>query len=288
MENDDYLKYLSDEDKEAIYKIRQEREQREKERQQEIEKALENKYFTGRVKNAWIDVRKDEKKNSFEKRHKDLSKAAHDYYGDNALPLKYGMVHVFGETLYRLDKLRIRKHDNIEKYTIRNRGLALLLAASMVLVGAHSCNNKKSENITPTSSIEEVDDSIVLTRYYTVQFNDTLSGISDETGININRIKRDNDITNANMIYINQTLELNYSIDPENLEYYTQSIEVAGLNIYSIAGLYNTNVDTLLNINKDAIEVSEDGTYQIISDNILVPNFITARELTELTNNNQK
>ena len=205
------------------------------------------------------------------------------------LSLKIGKVHVLGEALYQLDKLRIRKNDNIEKYTIRNRVLAVAIVISLILASANEIDKKRALAKEEQATIEEqLDNSINLTRYYTVQIGDTLSEISSETGININRIKNDNHITNPNMIYMNQKLQLNYSIDPENLEYYTKSVDVDGQSIYSIANVYQTDVNTLININGDASDVKEDGTYQIISDKILVPEFITQQELNNALENNQK
>ncbi|MBQ9019261.1 MAG: LysM peptidoglycan-binding domain-containing protein [Bacilli bacterium] len=291
MTNNDYLRNLPDEEIEAIYKIRIEREKKEKENQEKIKKELENKHFKGRVKNALIEVKKEEKENCFSKRHEKLEKAAIDYYKEDEmfLSLKIGKVHVLGEALYQLDKLRIRKNDNIEKYTIRNRVLAVAIVISLILASANEIDKKRALAKEEQATIEEqLDNSINLTRYYTVQIGDTLSEISSETGININRIKNDNHITNPNMIYMNQKLQLNYSIDPENLEYYTKSVDVDGQSIYSIANVYQTDVNTLININGDAIDVKEDGTYQIISDKILVPEFITQQELNNALENNQK
>ena len=95
------------------------------------------------------------------------------------LSLKIGKVHVLGEALYQLDKLRIRKNDNIEKYTIRNRVLAVAIVISLILASANEIDKKRALAKEEQATIEEqLDNSINLTRYYTVQIGDTLSEIS--------------------------------------------------------------------------------------------------------------
>lgn len=180
------------------------------------------------------------------------------------------------EELYDyLSKLKIKR--------MKQTGIAVGLAAIITVGGIIAFNNKK--NPTPTTDYaitSEMDDSFTLTRNYTVKFGDTISGIASETGISQSRIVNDNNLTNANMIDINQRLILNYKINPEDLEYYTQTIIVSGESLATIANLYETNTQTLLSLNEGAIVQNDDGTYTIVSNTLTVPNFITARELRDL------
>ena len=87
-----------------------------------------------------------------------------------------------------------------------------------------------------------------------------------------------------------QILHLNYSVNPDNLKYYTNIIDVNGKTISEIANEYNTSVNTLCNLNKDSIieNYNEDYTkvtYTITNNNLVVPNFITPQELEEVKGN---
>lgn len=277
MQNDDYLKYLSDEDREAIYKIRKEREEQEAKHRKEIQSEMG---LFGEVRKAYRITRKEEKANRFLVRHDRLSEASYDYYGKDHLH-----VHIFGESLYQLDKFKIRKDDTATRYVVRNRGLALVLAGAIAVTGAYAIYKHNQEISMNPTAIEQSENSICLTRYYTVTRNDTLSDISANTGISVDRIQRENNIDNANMINMNHRLVLNYYISPENIEYYTQTASVEGLTLYQVADQYHTNVDTLVKLNSEAIEVSEDGTYHILSNTLTVPNFITPSELASLKSN---
>ena len=273
MEND-YLKYLSEEDREAIIKIRKEREEKEAKRHKELKSEMG---LFGEVRKAYRVTKKEEKANRFLVRHDRLSEASYDYYG-----VDRPHVHIFGESLYQLDKFKIRKDDTATRYVVRNRGLALVLASAIVVTGAYAIYKHNQEISMDPTAIEQSDNSICLTRYYTVTRNDTLSEISANTGISVDRIQRENNIDNANMINMNHRLVLNYYISPENIEYYTQEANVEGLTIYQVADEYHTDVDTLVKLNSEAIEVGEDGTYHILSNTLAVPNFITPSELASL------
>ena len=170
-----------------------------------------------------------------------------------------------------LEHLRIKR--------IAKNGIAIGLA--LVIVGAgYLALRHKGEQTTPRDpySITEVDNTTTLTRYYTVEFNDTLSGIASETGIPMTRIQNDNDISNPNMINMNQRLVLNYQIEDEDLEYYTQTISIDGQNIADIANLYQTNIQTLTTLNPGNIVNNGNGSVTVLSDTIVVPNFITVNE----------
>ena len=136
---------------------------------------------------------------------------------------------------------------------------------------------------TPTTIEEtEQDNRVVLTRYYTIKFGDTLSGLANSTGIPQKTIENDNNIKNANEIWKDQPLTLNYSIDPENIDYYSETIYTDGRSAYQIATEYDTDFQTLAVLNPGAIELHQDGTAKFLTDVVKVPKFINQSELTEL------
>lgn len=134
----------------------------------------------------------------------------------------------------------------------------------------------------PQPTVTEVDDSIYMSTYYTIKSGDTLSGISNRTGISVQDIASYNGIDDPHSIYPNQRIELLYKIDPEDLEYYTETINVEGRDIEEISNMYNTTPTTIFRLNENSIEINHDGTYTILSNTIVVPNFITQSELEEL------
>lgn len=162
-------------------------------------------------------------------------------------------------------------------------GLAAAVVGSAVLgilnLASKKYKDKSQKDL--NNMIYEVDDNITLTEKYTIVYGDTLTSISRRTGIPIKDIQIDNDISNPNMINIGQRLELNHVVSKEDIRYYIESVPVEDRYISQIAGEYNTTIKTLCDINRDSIIDNRNGTYTIISDTILVPNFITPKELEE-------
>lgn len=184
------------------------------------------------------------------------------------------------EELYDyLNKLKVKR--------IAQNGVAIGLAIVLIGGGILAIRHKGKQD-TPVDpySITEVDNTVTLTRYYTVEFGDTLSGISAETGIPMSRIQNDNDISNPNMIDMNQRLVLNYQVEEEDIDKYTQVIFVNGQNISDIANIYNTNISTLTTLNPNSI-ITTNGAITITSDTLVVPNFSATNEYSE-GNQNQR
>ena len=178
-----------------------------------------------------------------------------------------------------LEHLRIKR--------IVKNGIAIGLAIVLIGGGILAIRHKGKQD-TPVDpySITEVDNTITLTRYYTVEFGDTLSGISAETGIPMSRIQNDNDISDPNMIDMNQRLVLNYQVEEEDIDKYTQVIFVNGQNISDIANIYNTNISTLTTLNPNSI-ITTNGAITITSDTLVVPNFSATNEYSD-GNQNQR
>ena len=182
------------------------------------------------------------------------------------------------------------KISNIPLTTLESK-LPIILASityTIIKDGAVAQSNGKY-NIYPTKTsggnvvadtsktpiVTEDDGKLQLTRKYTIQFGDTLTSLSHQSGIPISTIKDDNNIENANNIYMNQNIVLNYRIEPEDLDYYTQTVEMDGKSISQIASEYNTTINTLIEMNGEDIQNYNNGT-------IKVPNFISPEKLEEL------
>ena len=82
---------------------------------------------------------------------------------------------------------------------------------------------------------------------YTVKSGDTLYGISNQYGVSVMDIMKVNNLTNTNLV-VGQVLTIptNNGTNPDNTFTYTVK---KGDSLYSIANLYNTSVNTLINLN---------------------------------------
>ena len=182
-----------------------------------------------------------------------------------------------------------QKHQNHYKVAkIKRQGIALGLATTIALgvgISTYVRNNinigSKETEISQMIQEPQVD----MVRYYTIQFGDTLTSISKKTGIPQSKIQSDNGIIDPNKIYTNQNIQLIYSVNADDLKYYTNEDNVNGRNIYEIAGEYNTTPFTIYKINEDSITSNLDGSFSINSDTISVPKFITPEELASVKGN---
>ena len=171
-------------------------------------------------------------------------------------------------------------------------GVVVGLSAAILGTGLHfvigKSTGKETTDNSNSISINTEDENINLERIYRVEFGDSLSYLSSISGIPIDTIRQDNDMDlKDTMIKDGQRLYLNYSVKPENLKYYTETIDVNGKTVSEIASEYNTSVSTLCNLNKDSIVVTynKDYTevkYTITNNNLVVPNFISPQELEEV------
>ncbi len=193
--------------------------------------------------------------------------------------------------LQQQDIKRKLDHYSLVK-NIQIGALAVGLSAAILGAGLHfvigkSTGKETTDNIN-SISIDVEDENINLERIYRVEFGDSLSYLSSISGIPIDTIRQDNDMDlKDTMIKDGQRLYLNYSVKPENLKYYTETIDVNGKTVSEIASEYNTSVSTLCNLNKDSIVVTynKDYTevkYTITNNNLVVPNFISPQELEEV------
>lgn len=269
--------------------------------------------FFDDFKKAYQEVKRDEKQEPFFKRHSRYNK---EYWrrcgqftdtkaGNVLFRMSQGVVHVSGELLHQLSKIKYIGKDNVVKFTIRNRATALaivgiILASNLPgwISGDTNTNNPTTETVSGKGTEEETDpiiidepeeeeETITLTRIYTVQVGDSLSSLSDMSLSTMNTIRSINDIDSNNMIYIGQEIKLPYEIEKEDLQYYIEQVDTEGLSVSDLAEQYETDVDTLVQLNEEAIGTAG-GTKVFITNKVYVPKFITHEELDELKANDKK
>lgn len=269
--------------------------------------------FFDDFKKAYQEVKTDERKEPFFKRHSRYNK---EYWrrcgqftdtkaGNVLFRMSQGVVHVSGELLHQLSKIKYIGKDNVVKFTIRNRATALaivgiILASNLPgwISGDTNTNNPTTETVSGKGTEEETDpiiidepeeeeEKITLTRIYTVQVGDSLSSLSDMSLSTMNTIRSINDIDSNNMIYIGQEIKLPYEIEKEDLQYYIEQVDTEGLSVSDLAEQYETDVDTLVQLNEEAIGTAG-GTKVFITNKVYVPKFITHEELDELKANDKK
>ena len=148
----------------------------------EAEKRQESPFISS-IKQAWKEVREEEKKVTFKERHamldKDMKKKEHasrtkryrtyDEFGNEHIirktrpqtqteniifNLRRGTVHIAYETLAQLQKLSHVSEDSIPKFVIRNRNvLAATLVACIIASGPTNTNETQIQsNVTSYST----------------------------------------------------------------------------------------------------------------------------------------
>ena len=273
-------------------------EEKTKVDEQYFRKNTNNDGFFKQVKKSYNEVRADEKRMSFTRRHDMFSQSLieemkeKNIEDDIVITIKNGALHVALEFLYQLSKLGRINQDSVVKYMIRNRKtIAAVVIAGTIF--SSSANNSKNElhvevENTPSPSVTAVtpsedvkDENIKLVRYHKVSVGDTLSGLSNESNTTIESIKNANGLTSST-IYVGQELKIPYYIKEYELDYFTESYNVGDQTLSEIAEYKHTDVQTLLKLNEESIIKTESGAYVVLSDSILVPNFITREELYNL------
>ena len=269
----------------------------------------EPKTMSQSFKEAWQEVRSEEKSYPFTERHKNINKNIHSkYYPYRAtLPqyivygLKNGLLHVSSELVYQLEKFRYITEDSIPKFVIRNRKtlcgiiIAEALITSAVIKSNDSVITPPEEQPTtpvtdsstsePDTQVEQItSDKIVLNRVHVIEFGETLSEYSKDSNTTVEEIKRINNIENEDKIQSGDRIVIPYIISEDDLKYYLSSKEYdSNISLETFAALYETDVETLLQLNKEAIDkvVLSTGqtAYMPISNTLQVPSFISKNVL---------
>ncbi len=249
----------------------------EKKKEKEQVKEEKNKS----LKAIYKEVRKEEKANSFSKRHSNFTRNLDNYFSTNnekLISFEKGLLHICAETIYQFSKLS-KKEDGKVKYILRNRYLLSTTLACFLALGAF---NKKSDirDFHITYTLDEVNSTVDLVRFYTVKKGDTLSNLAEDTNVPIHMIKKVNNKYNDNLT-VGESLILHYQIPVSDLKYYTYCVSYdKNLSLAEFASKYNTTIDNLISINEAAI-TNDNGVYVVLSDNLYVPKYITKEELRE-------
>lgn len=263
----------------------------------------EPKTMSQSFKEAWQEVRSEEKSYPFTERHKNINKNIHSkYYPYRAtLPqyivygLKNGLLHVSAELVYQLEKFRYITEDNVPKFIIRNRkSLCGIIVAGVLITSAVTKSNDPvtkpsvEKPTTPVTdpviseddTVENISDKIVLNRVHVIEFGETLSEYSEDSNTTVEEIKRINNIKDENIIESGKKIVIPYIISKDDLKYYVSSTEYdSNIPLETFAALYETDVETLLQLNKEAIDKitlsTGETVYAPISNTLQVPSFIS-------------
>lgn len=275
------------------------------------------KKFSTDIHQAWKEIREEERKKRFFKRHAKLDSEIYnllyeDY--DNIIDeiifgLKRGIIHIEDELKHQFEKLSHITEDTIPKYIIRNRAFLSILLAAVILISGAAKEKKQNESyesssysisvttednvdkniVENISAIEEEnnddtkEDSILVYREYVVQEGDTLSQLAKDSNNSVENIMMANALVSS-LIKIDDILYIPYDIESDELQYATNSVVYPmGMSIEDFASKYSTITSSLVALNEEAII---DGI--VVSDTLLVPNFASQEEIKERKANNEK
>ena len=266
-------------------------------------KSQEPKKMSQSFKDAWQEIRSEEKTYPFTERHKNINKNIHrKYYPYRATfpqymvyGLKNGILHVSAELVYQLEKFRYITEDNVSKFIIRNRkSLCGIIAAGVLITSVVTKSNDPvtkpsvEQPTTPVTdpviseddTVENISDKIVLNRVHVIEFGETLSEYSEDSNTTVEEIKRINNIKDEDIIESGKKIVIPYIISKDDLKYYVSSKEYdSNIPLETYAALYETDVETLLQLNKEAIDkvILSTGeiAYMPISNTLQVPSFIS-------------
>ena len=280
-----------------------------------------------RVKQAWREVREEEKKDPFYKRHAEVDQGIKNkdrkarrttttfrdedgylhkqaYTRARTTPeaitfqMKRGALHVIYEFMIQLEKLGHITEDTLPKYVIRNRkNIAGIIAACIIIGGAGAATRLTPEQSYTTSTTitsedmsygedvinneeerkeaEKVNQDYTVYRTYEIGYGDTLSELAEDANCTVSEIQRQNNISNESMIQAGTDIVIPYHIESGDLRYAKYSAYYKqGTSLEDFADQYSTTVESLVKLNKEAIE---DG--QVMSDSLIVPNFNTPSEI---------
>ena len=279
------------------------------------------KGFFEDIRQAAREVREDEKrrKTSARRAHANVNNFVNRKFSKNRnvaeeilCAISKGTLHICVSTLRELSKLGYIAKDSFPKFVIRNRRMAAMGAAAVILFSSFGATNDKEVIIPETPSITISDSTLtndqedqfvvednqttdplegvfqeeeqvteyVAKRYHKVVAGDTLSGLAEQAGCSIETIQRENYITGS-LIKIGETLVIPYEFTSEDYKYATIEVQVpTGKTLREIAQEYNTDVATIIRLNEDNV-IQSQGNYYVITDTVRVPNFATPSQIKE-------
>ena len=150
-------------------------------------------------------------------------------------------------------------------------GLSLILIVNGITTLNTKNNKKVTKNVINNERLDNYREVNVLNRNYLVSKDDTLESIAIETNTSVEMIKELNGLDTDELVP-GESLYIPYAISSEDLDDYTQIIDVKNMTINEIADAYNTDIETLISLNDEAIIQSGDDLI-ILSDTLVVPDF---------------
>ncbi len=129
-------------------------------------------------------------------------------------------------------------------------------------------NDITTPNITYEEPIIIEDKTYEIMEYVTAKYGDSLWSFEQQYGVPIDDIKRDNNLTSDDII-AGVDYKIIKEVSEEDLEDYSVNYAYAGETISDLARKFNTNEETILNLNKDVID--ENGNIKFGTSIVNVP-----------------
>ncbi len=129
-------------------------------------------------------------------------------------------------------------------------------------------NDVTTPNITYEEPIIIEDETYELTEYVTAKYGDSLWDFEQRYGVPIDDIKRDNNLTSDDII-AGVDYKIIKEVSEEDLEDYSVNYAYSGETVSDLARKFNTNEETILNLNKDVID--ENGNIKFGTSIVNVP-----------------
>lgn len=278
---------------------RQEKRQKESTKTKNTQKtSKESPPFVNNIVNAYKDIKKEEAKNPFSKRHSRLDKEINKYLKNKEyFNLKRGILHIFSESIFQLEKLTHITEDTIPKYVLRNRKIIGAMIATTFIVSGFSNKDTNEIPMSNESTIESLqnkmsfisneDGYVNLTRYYKVKAGDTLTALSKDSNIDIYRLADINSCFNG-LLYTGDHIFIPYKIAVADLDFYLYKVKYDySMSLDEFAKAYETTKEDIIALNSEAI-VNINGNEVVLSEYLNVPNFITKDQLQTLKYQKQK
>lgn len=264
---EDFIKYQQEEPKVSINKTAKKKSSRN---------------MGKRIKKSFINAYKEEKiKEGIEELRFQIYKDIMKTEFENVTFVDKGFV-IFTEELKRQQyKLNPKHSKNIYNYTMANRKIfatLLLVSITAGMVASYSSETTvKAEQKPTVLDTMNNDDSVVVNRMYTVTSGDSLSELAEEASCTTEEIKEMNNLKDST-IYLNENLEIPYHISEEELATYTTTSAYTGEDLTTYAANYQTDVESLINLNKDTIKETDQG-YVVTADTLQTPNFTSNNDV---------
>lgn len=163
----------------------------------------------------------------------------------------------------------------------------ILIATILFNVFSVNNNEKMEEPIIPDTTITtEIENDVTtpnityeepiiievktyeIMEYVTAKYGDSLWSFEQQYGVPIDDIKRDNNLTSDDII-AGVDYKIIKEVSEEDLEDYSVNYAYAGETVSDLARKFNTNEETILNLNKDVID--ENGNIKFGTSIVNVP-----------------